>query len=164
MILLSTRVTAVMVGLWAAQSGAAQERASATVHLCKAQIVCNQHQKCITEEYTAQVIEIRTLDVGTGKASTKHLFSGPLLGRAGAGSGMFHRSEWTIVHTGDVGSSAVDLLSDPDLPDADHVWVLPGGTWVSGASALYHVRPGREVAGLRGDRVVTEFTCRQALF
>ena len=147
-----------------ASAAIAQERASATLRLCEAQTVCNAVGACVSEAYSTQVIELRTMDVGTGKSTTQHLFSGPLLDRAGAGSGMFHRSEWTVVHPANVPSNVSDLLRAPSLPSADHVWVFPDGGQSGGVSTLYFVRPAREVRGLRGDRVVTEFTCRQALF
>lgn len=143
----------------------AQDRASAVVYTCKSKMTCNAQDQCVEAEYRAAILDIHRFNVSTGANAFEKLFLGPLLGSsANVGGGSFFNSEHFSVYDAPDPASHGALLADVGLPKNEYVWVFPNKGWSGVSKTLYHVRPARDVRGLNGERVATDFLCNQGMF
>ena len=143
----------------------AQDRTSAAVFSCKSKLTCNAQDQCVEAEYRAAILDIHRFNVSTGASAFEKLFLGPLLGSsANVTGGSFFNSEHFSVYDAPDHASHGALLADEGLPTKDYVWVFPAKSWSGLPKTMYHVRPARDVSGLNGDRVATEFLCNQGMF
>lgn len=143
----------------------AQDRTSAAVFSCKSKLTCNAQDQCVEAEYRAAILDIHRFNVSTGANAFEKLFLGPLLGgSANVTGGLFFNSEHFSVYDAPDPSSHGALLADEGLPASENVWVFPNKGWSGLPKTMYHVRPARNVSGLNGDRVATEFLCIQGMF